>query len=102
MGCAPSTALKRYLHSSTLVWREMGKGQVVSSFTLRLHGWRDTRCLVVVREPERGALPPGSVFGYTFRVWCPIAPKTPPRFGATTSGGSHRTTHRGIEERHAR
>lgn len=69
-----TTALKRRLHSSALVWRDIGKGYAVSSFTLKLHGWSDTRRFVVVRELEREDKSAVGrrlidVPGYTFRVW---------------------------------
>lgn len=69
-----TTALKARLHSSALVWRDIGKGYAVSSFTLKLHGWSDTRRFVVVRELEREDKSAVGrrlidVPGYTFRVW---------------------------------
>jgi hypothetical protein len=69
-----TTALKARLHSSALVWRDLGKGYAVSSFTLKLHGWSDTRRFVVVRELEREDKSAVGrrlidVPGYTFRVW---------------------------------
>ncbi len=47
---------------------------LLSSFTLKLHGWGDTRRFVVVRELEREDKSPVgrrliNVPGYTFRVW---------------------------------
>ena len=69
-----TTALKARLHSSALGWRDIGKGCAVSSFTLKLHGWSDTRRFVVVRELEREDKSAVGrrlidVPGYTFRVW---------------------------------
>lgn len=69
-----TAALKARLHSSALVWRDLGKGYSVSSFTLKLHGWSDTRRFVVVRELEREDKSAVGrrlidVPGYTFRVW---------------------------------
>ncbi len=69
-----TTALKARLHSSALGWRDIGRGYAVSSFTLKLHGWSDTRRFVVVRELEREDESAVGrrlidVPGYTFRVW---------------------------------
>jgi hypothetical protein len=69
-----TTALNARLHSLALVWRDLGKGYAVSSFTLRLHGWSDTRRFVVVRElgrEDKSAVGRRliDVPGYTFRVW---------------------------------
>jgi hypothetical protein len=69
-----TTALNARLHSLALVWRDLGKGYAVSSFTLRLHGWSDTRRFVVVRELGREDKSAAGrqlidVPGYTFRVW---------------------------------
>ena len=56
------------------MWSDLGKGYAVSNFTLKLHGWSDTRRFVVVRELERADKSAVGrrlieVPGYTFRVW---------------------------------
>ena len=69
-----SNALKGRISSAALVWRDLGKDCAVSSFTLKLHGWSDTRRFVVVRELEREDKSAVGrrlidVPGHTFRVW---------------------------------
>ena len=66
--------LKQRLHSSALVWRKIDAHFAVSSFTAKLHGWKDTRRFIVVRETERDDKAAVGrrlldVPGYTFRVW---------------------------------
>lgn len=77
-----TTALKRRLHSSALLWRDIGKGYAVSSFTLKLQGWGDTRRFVVVRELDRADKSAVGrrlidVPGYTFRLWVTNRPEDP-------------------------
>jgi hypothetical protein len=66
--------VKRRVQSAALVWRDIGGGYAVSSFTLKLQGWGDTRRFVVVREQVRdGKSAVGRMLidvpGYTFRIW---------------------------------
>ncbi len=65
-----TTELKARLHSSALGWCDIGKGYAVSSFTLKLHGWSDTRRFVFERE-DKSAVGRRliDVPGYTLRVW---------------------------------
>jgi hypothetical protein len=66
--------VKRRVQGSALTWRDIGGPYAVSSFTLKLQGWTDTRRFVVVREQVRdGKAAVGrtliDVPGYTFRIW---------------------------------
>lgn len=66
--------VKRRVQGAALTWRDIGGGYAVSSFTLRLQGWTDTRRFVVVREQVRGGKAAVGrmlidVPGYTFRIW---------------------------------
>ena len=66
--------VKRRVQGAAMVWRDIGEGCAVSSFTARLQGWSDTRRFVVVREQVReGKDAVGRMLidvpGYTFRIW---------------------------------
>lgn len=66
--------VKRRVQGAALVWRDIGGGYAVSSFTAKLQGWADTRRFVVVREQVReGKDAVGRMLidvpGYTFRIW---------------------------------
>lgn len=66
--------VKRRLQGTAMVWRDIGGGYAVSSFTAKLQGWSDTRRFVVVREQVReGKDAVGRMLievpGYTFRIW---------------------------------
>jgi hypothetical protein len=66
--------LKHRMHSSALVGRKIDAHFAVSSFTAKLHGGKDTRRFIVVRETEREDKAAVGrrlldVPGYTFRVW---------------------------------
>ena len=65
--------VKSRLRSARLVWREAGGGLSVSRFCAKLHGWRETREFIVVRERVRDEKPSAGrrlldVPGHTFRV----------------------------------
>lgn len=66
--------VKRRVQGTGLTWHQIGGAYSVSSFTLKLQGWSDTRRFIVVREQVReGKAAVGrtliDVPGYTFRIW---------------------------------
>ncbi len=66
--------VKRRVQGSAFTWRSVEGPYAVSSFTLKLQGWTDSRRFIVVREQVReGKAAVGrtliAVPGYTFRIW---------------------------------
>jgi hypothetical protein len=103
-----TTARKRRLHSSALVWRDLGKGYAVSSFTLKAV-WLERHA--PLRRPARAGTRGQERGGPSAhrRAWLhlPRVGHQPHRgrrhaLARLQRAGNHRTAHRRTEERHAR